>query len=289
MISLQIAKEKIISAFSLLYHILAYKIARPFLKLENGTLIISVDVDVGNRVLGEINNGKNDRNVHTYLSEYAVGMIEELSVPLLIDLFENLEIPVTFALRGQLLNVESSVVRRLVKSPVEFDIGAHGYSHKEFARLSPLEAEMELKMIAGGMKKFGTTPKSFVFPKNSVDHLDLLEKYGYFCFRGRGGFIRDGAYVAKVGKLYDVHPSLFINKSLDVRLLKKILDISIEKKLLLHIWFHPKDLGYDRKTMKDSTQKVFSPFFEYAKKKEENGLLTFETMLSAVEKKRSIS
>lgn len=263
---------------------MAYKIAKPRLKLETGILIISVDVDVGSRILGKINNGKNDRNVHKYLSEYTVGMIEEVSTPLLIDLFEKFEIPATFALRGQLLDVEPSIVRRLLRSTVKFDIGAHGYSHREFTKLSSSEVERELKMISKGMKKFGVTPRSFVFPKNSVDHLDLLEKYGYLCYRGRGGFVRDGRYVAKAGSLYDVHPSLYINKNVDMRLLKKIVDISIEKKVPLHIWFHPKDLGHDRKTMEASIRKVFSPFFGYAKKKKEKGLLAFENMLSISEK-----
>ncbi len=78
-----------------------------------------------------------------------------------------------------------------------------------FTALSELEAERELRMISAGMKKFGITPKSFVFPKNQVSHLQLLERYGYLSFRARGNFFRDGMYIRKYGNLFDVHPSLF--------------------------------------------------------------------------------
>ena len=124
--------------------------------------------------------------------------------------FNEFEFPATFALRGQLTEVENSIINPILESSTQHEIAAHGYSHKVFTALSELEAENELRMISAGMKKFGITPKSFVFPKNEVSHLQLLERFGYLSFRGRGNFFRDGMYVRKCGNLFDVHPSLFL-------------------------------------------------------------------------------
>jgi len=201
---------------------------------------------------------------------------------MLVSLFDELHILVTFALRGQFLDVDTSIPSRLLDSRVEFDIGAHGYYHREFTSLSRSEAKEELNMIGRSMKGLGIKPTSFIFPKNAVAHLDLLEKFGYLAYRGRGGFFRDSTRISKHGGLYDVHPSLFVNKSANARLLMKLLDVSIARKLPLHIWFHPKDLGTNRKEMETSLVQTYRPFFEYARKKQQSNLVQFETVSSLV-------
>jgi peptidoglycan/xylan/chitin deacetylase (PgdA/CDA1 family) len=275
---------KAVGVSSMLYHVLASKVCRQRTPLERGMLITSIDVDVGNRVLGRVNKGKNDHNVHNLLTEYEVGIIEERCVPMLLDLFEELEMPVTFALRGQLFDVGSPIIERLLGSRVRFDIGGHGYYHRQFGRISRNQAEQELIMMDECMSKFAITPRSFVFPLNSVGHLDLLASHGYVCYRDRGGFLRDGTYLRKTGELWDVHPSLFLNRNADLVLLRMILDLCIIRKHPLHVWFHPKDFGYDSKTMRSTLGRVLHPFFRYAKNKNLDGLLDLETMLSAVQK-----
>jgi len=252
--------------------------------LENGILIISIDVDVGNRKLGLINKGKNDANVNRHISEYSIGKIEEQALPLFTDLFNDLEIPVTFAIRGQLTEVDGSLLKLLLKSSIKHDVGAHGYYHRQFKNLSHSEAENELKLISTGMKKFGIIPKSFVFPVNSIAHLDMLEKHGYECYRGYGDFMNDCMYIEKCGKLWNIHPSLYIDQHTKFTFLKEILDISTAKKLPFHIWFHLWNFGETRNSIERNVNKLFLPLLKYAKKKEEMALLTFETMLSAAEK-----
>jgi len=278
------ARERAISILSLLYHWLNYRLSAKPQGFERGILITSIDIDVGNHVLGEINEGKNDRNVHLYLSEHAIGKIEEIVSPLLVDFFNAIEVPVTFAIRGQLLNVDQSMMELLSDSPIRHDIGAHGYSHKRFSDLTANEAENELDMISRGMKKFSVSPKSFVFPRNSIAHLNLLRKHGYLCYRGHGTFLHDGMYIAKTGELYDVHPSLYVNKAVNPRQLKALLDICVAKKTPFHIWFHPKDFWSNKENARKSICRVLYPLFQYAKKKESEGLLTFETMCSITER-----
>lgn len=252
------------------------------MRLENGMFIISVDVDVGSKELGVINEGKNDANVSSAraLSEYSVGEIEERGLPLFVDLFEDFEIPVTFAIRGQLTEVSDSILGLILKSTIKHDIGAHGYYHNQFTNLSHNETENELKMISVGMKKFGIIPRSFVFPRNSVAHLDLLEKYGYKCYRGHDYCMN----IEKKGRLYNIHPSLFVGQSLSSIFLKKILDIAIAKKLPFHVWFHSWNFGQEDEYIKKKIKRIFVPLLDHAKRREKRGILTFETMLSATEK-----
>lgn len=128
------------------------------------------------------------------MSECEVGQIDEATLPIFLSTFNENQTPVTFAIRGQLTEVNDSILELLLKSSVKHDIEAHGYYYRQFTNLSRIEAENELDLISTGMKKFGIVP-SFVFPSNHVAHLDLLEKYGYNCYRSRGGFIH--ACIAK--------------------------------------------------------------------------------------------
>lgn len=281
---LQVYERREILFLSQICHLVAFRLAEPKMQLENGILIISVDVDVGSRELGVINRGKNDANVNRHISEYRVGKIEEAALPLFVEIFDCFEVPVTFAVRGQLTEVNNSVIPLLLKSSVKHDIGTHGYYHRKFTNLSRNEAKNELNMISFGMKKFGIVPKSFVFPVNSVAHLDLLQKYGYKCYRGYGDFMKDCMYIEKYGRLYNIHPSLYIDRHTQFTFLKKILDISTTKKLPLHIWFHLWNFGETKGSIHRTIDKVFYPLLKYAKKKEESGSLDVETMLSATEK-----
>jgi peptidoglycan/xylan/chitin deacetylase (PgdA/CDA1 family) len=250
------------------------------MQLENAMFITSIDVDVGNKELGIINRGQNDSNVSSRFSEYFIGEIEELALPLFVDLFNHFEIPVTFAIRGQLTEVCDPNLKCLLKSPMRHDIGAHGYYHREFRKLSLSEADRELRMIAVGMEKLGHVPESFVFPRNSIAHLDLLVKYGYKCYRGFDFCLQ----IEQKEELYDVHPSLFVDQNTSSRLLTRMLDVCTTKKLPFHVWFHLWNFGKTNEAIQKNINKLFFPIFEYAQTKVESGVLTFETMASAAKK-----
>lgn len=50
------------------------------------------------------------------------------------------------------------------------------------------------------------------------------------------------------------------------------------------MWFHPWNLGKEKKSTRKKIDKLFFPIFKYAKSKEKACELKFETMLSAAEK-----
>jgi peptidoglycan/xylan/chitin deacetylase (PgdA/CDA1 family) len=250
--------------------------------------ITSIDVDVGDEKVGTINRGRYDQDVHEHYSERFVGEVEQRNLPLLIKLFEDIEVPVTFAFRGQLFDVDTHLPRLVKHSSLKHEIGSHGYFHRAFTGLSHDEANEELRMTSRAMKKLDVFPRSFVFPRNMIAHLDLLRKYGYVCYRGLGGLIRDGMYVRRDSNgLHDVHPSLFIGWLKDTAFAMRIVDQCVSKKLPFHVWFHPKDLGDTEEQARKRIERILSPLLSHAKRKEKAGTLTFETMSSATNKAKA--
>jgi hypothetical protein len=254
------------------------------MSLEKSMLIFSNDIDVGSPELGTINRGLRDADVNLSLSEYDVGRIEEISIPLFVETFDSFEVPMSLAVRGQLTEVRSKVLDVLLSSKVNHDIGAHGYYHTRFTEINAEEAENELNKISVGMEKYGIVPRTFIFPRNCVAHLDLVEKHGYLCYRGHGDLFEDCMRIEKCGNLFNVHPSFYIDQYSSPFFLKKIIDISIAKKLPLHVWFHFFNLGKNEKEVSRTIRNLFVPVLSYAREKHEEGLLSIETMLSATQK-----
>ena len=283
------AVESSVSMFSQMFHFVSFELRKPRTQFDAAMLIFSVDVDAGCRKLGEINAGKNDANVHLCFTESQIGDIEARAVPVLTKAFNDFAVPATFAIRGQMADVSDTVMELLLKSPVKHDIGAHGYSHRNFQTLSRKEAAEELRMTALALGKFGVAPQSFVFPRNHVAHLDLLEEFGYKCYReGAGSLFGDGMYIEKKGNLFNIQPSLYLNNSVTPLILEGILEVAIAKKAPLHLWFHPWTFGDSQTKIMKYVQGVLSPFLKHAAAKKKNGSLTFETMLSASKKAQKI-
>jgi peptidoglycan/xylan/chitin deacetylase (PgdA/CDA1 family) len=266
------------------YHLAVVSRGKRGMQLRRGALIISIDVDVGDKSVGEKNRGFNDLNVNDYLSESTVGEIEEMAVPQILHVLEDFEIPVTFAIRGQLTETDGRLIDLIKQSSLKHDIGGHGYYHRAFTGLSRSEAEKELEMLTAGMRKFSIEPKSFVFPKNKVAHLDLLEKHGFKCYRGYGSFRFDGTYICKHGNIYDVHPSFFLGSSPYLVCLNRIIDITVKYKSPFHIWFHPSDFGSTPQSIQKKIARTLRPLLTYAQKKSQTAELSLETMYSAVAK-----
>jgi peptidoglycan/xylan/chitin deacetylase (PgdA/CDA1 family) len=275
-------RKEMLSIPSQFLHLADFALRHSTGQLEKGALITSIDVDVGSRSIGDRNKGKNDTNVDEYLTEARVGETEEKTVPFLIEFFNSLEIPVTFAVRGQLTETKSSVLELLLKSPIKHDIGAHGYYHRAFTSLSTTEAEGELELVSSGMKRFGISPRAFIFPRNKVAHLSLLEKFGYECYRGEGGLGKDEMSIRRQGRLYDIRPSLFLGATDSPLFLDKIVDIAVKNRVPFHLWFHPSDFETRGTSARGKIDRVLLPIYKYAKDKEIAGELSFETMHSII-------
>jgi hypothetical protein len=262
-----------------IYHLANYSLKKPKNDLEKGALIFSIDVDAADKRLGKLNNGENDFNVHNRLTEYQVGEIEEFALPMFINAFDSYEIPATFAIRGQLAELDFRV-RDVFGAKTIHEIASHGYYHKPFGLMSFEEAEKELTLTSQGLSKLGIKPASFIFPRNQINHLSLLSKYGYKTYRSLGGLKRDSMFIEKKGSLFDIHPSLYLDNHVRPYFLRKIFELSIGRKTPLHIWFHLWNFGDKQADVAEYITKTFVPFLKQAQKKFDEGVLSLDTMNS---------
>ena len=116
----------------------------------------------------------------------------------LIELFDRYEIPATWAIVAALLDEASAksrpggascwyapdIIDRLFHAKVVHEIGGHGGRHVEFGKLTASEVQQDLEFAQAVHHAHALPLTSFVFPRNSIGHLDLLAEAGLRTFRG---------------------------------------------------------------------------------------------------------
>lgn len=137
----------------------------------------------------------------------------------LLSLFEQFEIPATWAVVGHLFLDECrgwhedhpapnfwfesertgvlsqrdvrcgpTLIQSVLESPVDHEIGCHTFSHVLFDRawVTRELVEMELQTSKRAACQFDLDFESFIFPRNMVGYRDLLADYGFTVYRGPG-------------------------------------------------------------------------------------------------------
>ena len=157
------------------------------------------------------------------------------------------------------------LIEAIMGNKVEHEIGYHTFSHARFTACT--EAVAETEIVAGMVlaKEFGIRLRSFVFPENEIDHLNLLKKYDFAIFRGRhyrrnvkqGSLVRglnaavdkislrsavpvwrDGLWETNANMLFD---GLRVPFALNFRAVSGLERAIISRKVC-HLSFHPYDL-----------------------------------------------
>lgn len=66
------------------------------------------------------------------------------------------------------------------------EIAFHGYTHRVFNEktMSRDEARLEIEEWLRLAQRKEITPRSVIFPRNVIGHLDLFKEYGFTCYRG---------------------------------------------------------------------------------------------------------
>lgn len=77
------------------------------------------------------------------------------------------------------------VVETLVAAEDRHEIAFHGFSHRPFdeASMGRHEADTEIRLWLSAFADLGPTPRSVVFPRNVVGHLDVLQDHGFVAYR----------------------------------------------------------------------------------------------------------
>ncbi|KTG26728.1 polysaccharide deacetylase family protein [Haloferax profundi] len=230
----------------------------------------------------------------------------------LVDLFEEFDVPATWAIVGHLflddcdgrhsahpapdgwfeketgiwrsrpdLRFGRDLVDAVRTSNANHEIGCHSYSHPQFGRIDHAFADAEIRACVDIASDYGVELDSFVYPRNDVGHRDVLEKYGFSCYRGPSPVFQDtplpkgvhtlvdGVYVPGQSLLVtpsvdeyglvDIPASLYLfsfeGMALDianrlvgdpvVRQAKRGIDQAASDDGVFHMWLHPNNLHTD--------------------------------------------
>ena len=200
------------------------------------------------------------------------------------------------------------IVKRISACEVPQEIGSHGFSHTVIGdpACSAESFKSELELCQQLAESLEITLKSFVFPRNSVGHLDVLAKYGLIAYRGRNPasfarFSKPSRILLSIlnrfrllsasavlpeykNGLWNLPATYFYSPStyrwrfmpFDVtgQIVKRQLERAVRQKTLVHLWFHSHNLPLDD----DKSFKGLEAIFRDVAKLREKGKLDNSTM-----------
>ncbi len=302
--------------------------------MKKGTLCISLDTEL---IWGRVHLEKFDTFRGRAKKDWE-------TIPKLLSLFAKYQIPVTWALTGHMFldtcdGLHREIERpkydwatsdwfksdpgtdssknpewygfglfKLIKQSGIHEVACHTFSHFFWGEkgCTKASAESDLQAWVSLAKKNNAQATSFVFPKNSVGHLDLLTKYGFTTYRGadRQWFESAPSQIRHLVQILDfllpTSPSTvlpetnkklinipgsfyflsargvrkYIPKGIRAWKAKRGIDKAVKNGEIFHLWSHPIDFS-------DQPQKLLKDFEDiliYASKKVDEGKLEIKTM-----------
>ena len=269
-----------------------------WIELDKGIFIISIDT--------EFAWGFTDM-LDTKLARKYIDIIKKrsrMNILRILKISEELNVPITFGFVGRLLldNGRSynsvwharDVFQQVLSSRVEHEIACHSFSHIDFSRCSREEAQQDIRMCKRVMKDFGVDPVSFLYPRNRIGYLDILEKEGFKTFRYkiRYKYVKNSPLSlfkqqynlpSKIDKLLAIpanylfqSSSYMVSTALWIATLEALKEIAVKRKVL-HIMLH----DYIES---DIIILYLKHILTYAKKLEIRNLIEIKTMQETYEK-----
>ena len=122
---------------------------------------------------------------------------ERLVCENLLNIFDENEIPVTWAVVAALLDNKNKmmgnlnqkawyapdIIDNILNSKTKHLIASHSYAHKEFNTCSKEEIIEDFEKSIFFLKSININPDVFIFPRNNVFHLDVLKKFNFKTYR----------------------------------------------------------------------------------------------------------
>lgn len=204
-----------------------------------------------------------------------------------------------------------NLVERIQSCSVSQEIGCHSFSHVIFGDpgCSAATAESEIRACVQQAKSMGIELRSFAFPRNSVGHLDILQRHGILCFRGPDRPWYENRpwpnVIKRLLHLWDVlraaEPPVILPEWTESQLLNipgsmiyfpmhglrrfiplhlrtlraiKGLNAAVRDKRVFHLWFHPTNLA-------DQTESMFrglKNILDHARRLHDRGDLVIRPM-----------
>jgi hypothetical protein len=179
-----------------------------------GCLCISIDLELAWGIWD-----KPSSDYHQRCADREAHIVEEL-----LGIFERNQVGTTWAVVGRLLELDEArarsteygdaiwyapqLVERIAGTPNQ-EIGSHSHAHVYFGETDRELLRADLAAARRAHERHGLSFQSFVFPRNQVNHLDLLREMGIRVFRSvdQGWFSsvrrRGGALAGRVANLVD--------------------------------------------------------------------------------------
>lgn len=168
------------------------------------------------------------------------------------------------------------LVRAIAERSTDHEIASHGFSHVMAGEpgCSAEAFDSELRAAAAAARPFGVELRSFVYPRNSLGHQDVLARHGYIAYRGarpdpfahlggvrsalarrldrlapsRRSVVRPidegGLWNFPATALYGLDRPQRAPRLWDLQLRRR-LDHAARRRGLFHLWFHPHNLQLD--------------------------------------------
>ena len=184
------------------------------------------------------------------------------------------------------------IVAQIRRCPVRQEIGSHGFSHLIVGDpgCSRECFDSELQACRAEAERWGIPLQSFVFPRNSIGHLDTLAAHGFTAYRGvtpawharfprplrRAAHLVDSLLPVapptplprKDGPLWNLPASYFyphrdgwarlIPVGIGVRKARRGLARAAQQRALFHLWFHPFNLASDPDALLAGLEDIFN-------------------------------
>ncbi|MCF2206138.1 polysaccharide deacetylase family protein [Halobacterium salinarum] len=191
------------------------------------------------------------------------------------------------------------LIDRIQDCKTEQEVGLHGSTHMQLGAdgCSRQHAEEEIGAAVETLRGYGVKPKSFVFPRNDIGHVDMLREHGIEVYRGT-----DARWYERASIPGSVQPPLrFADEAIrgtppvvepverdgvveipgtqvfrpsnggwqytpggsSVARAKKGLEHAARTGGVFHLWFHPFNLGHEPERDLERLERVLSVVREF--------------------------
>ena len=154
---------------------------------KKASFVLSIDLELAWGVWDKLNSTNVQKIIDT----------ERLVCENLLNIFDENEIPVTWAVVAALLDNKNKMMGNLnqkawyapdildniLNSKTKHLIASHSYAHKEFNTCSNEEIIEDFEKSIFFLKSFNINTDVFIFPRNNVFHLDVLKKFNFKTYR----------------------------------------------------------------------------------------------------------
>lgn len=193
------------------------------MSIKKASFVLSIDLELAWGIWDKFSSTNIQKIIDT----------ERLVCQNLLNIFEENEIPVTWAVVAALLDSKNKMISNsnqkawyapdildnILNSKTKHLIASHSYEHKEFNKCSKEEIIEDFEKSIFFLKSININTDVFVFPRNLVFHLDVLKKFNFKTYRSidKSWYKKVYTYNKSLGKISNLVDKIFPIKTNPVR------------------------------------------------------------------------